>query len=199
MEILNANLKFDGQLIPLDLENVKYIVIHHAEAPKATPDDIHAWHLQNGWIGAGYNAYIRKDGTVYIMRGDNVGAHALNYNQVSYGICCEGNYDDINPKLATDYTMPDAQFNSLVNFVAMQHERFPDALIVKHSDLCATVCPGKYFPMEEMIDSLPKDHWAKQYRDTLIRNGITIDEERYDDAMTRGEAFALICKALKLI
>ena len=38
------------------------IVLHHAAAKTASPEQVHAWHLQNGWAGIGYHLYIRKDG-----------------------------------------------------------------------------------------------------------------------------------------
>ena len=70
------------------------IVLHHAAALTASPGDVHAWHLQNGWAGIGYHLYIRKDGSVHAGRPLWAsGAHTLNFNMCTLGVCCEGNYD----------------------------------------------------------------------------------------------------------
>jgi hypothetical protein len=97
MQVKKANITFKNSLLPLIPQNVQNIIIHHIASIKATPEQIHQWHLANGWSGAGYNEYITKDGNVHILRGDNVGAHCAdnknNYNPISYGIACEGDYD----------------------------------------------------------------------------------------------------------
>lgn len=149
MNVVELNLQYRNELTPLNLTKVGYVVLHHPEAVTATPEQIHQWHLENGWAGAGYNEYIRKDGTVYIMRGDNVGAQCLYYNSVSYGICCEGDY-------GKEQTMPQAQFDSLVERLRYHQSRFPNAKIVGHRELCNTACPGKYFPLQQAIDKLNK-------------------------------------------
>ena len=46
-------LEYLRPLVPLDMSKLKYVVLHHAAAIHATPDDIHMWHRQNGWNGAG--------------------------------------------------------------------------------------------------------------------------------------------------
>jgi hypothetical protein len=148
MIIKQANLAFKGDLIPLNLNNIVYMVIHHPEAITATPEDIHAWHLANGWSGAGYNEYIRKDGTVYIIRGDNIGVQCANMNSKTYGICCEGNYD-------IETLMPEAQFQALVTRVIYHKSRFKNLKdVVPHKQLCNTACPGKYFPMQKLLNTL---------------------------------------------
>lgn len=147
MSTITANLKFTNVLTPLKLSDVKYLVIHHPEAKIASSEQIHQWHLQNGWSGFGYNEYIRKDGTVYIGRGDNVGAQAQGYNEVSYGICCEGNYD-------VETEMPKAQMDALVERLVFHSTRFKGAQIKGHRDLMSTACPGKYFPWDSIIEQV---------------------------------------------
>lgn len=145
MEILKANLVFNQPLAPLDLSKVQYIILHHPEAISATPDEIHQWHLEKGWSGAGYNEYVRKDGTVYIMRGDNIGAQCKDYNSISYGICAEGNYD-------IEKTMPLEQLNSLIQRIQFNKARFKNyKKIVPHKEFVNTNCPGRYFPLSEIL------------------------------------------------
>lgn len=43
------------------------------------------------------------------------------------------------------------------------------------------------------------EHWADKYFNALNANGANVEEKRYDDKITRAEAMALICKALKLV
>ena len=93
MNILETNLKFNEPLIPIKIDNLKYFVYHHIEAKTATPEQLHMWHLENGWNGAGYNYYIRKDGSIYRLRGLNIGAHCKGYNSEAIGIAFEGNFE----------------------------------------------------------------------------------------------------------
>ena len=137
--------------IPLDLNKVLYIIVHHIDAAYANPSDINQWHLNNGWSGGfGYNEYIRKDGTVYIGRGDNIGAQCAGMNSSSYGIACEGDYD-------VETVMPIAQFNSLVERIKFNSARFPNFLeTTPHSRFVNTSCPGKYFPFLRMLQEINK-------------------------------------------
>ena len=131
-------------LIPLDLSKVEYIVLHHADAKNCTWKDINAWHKTNGWNCAGYAEFISKDGTVYIMRGDNIGAQCQDWNSKSYGICCEGDFD------IDEISQP--QFDSLVERIKYNIPRFPCFKdVVKHSKLFNTTCPGDKFPFENVM------------------------------------------------
>lgn len=148
MNVVNANLKYKEALTPLDLSKIQCIIVHHPAAVTYTPEQCHEDHLANGWAGAGYNEYIRKDGTVYIMRGDNVGAQCCSYNSISYGICCEGNYD-------IETEMPEAQFNALVERLKYHRQRLKNPVgIVPHSKLYPTSCPGKNFPTEKVLEAV---------------------------------------------
>lgn len=147
MNIIQTNLKYKNPLTPLNPKNVLYLVVHHAAAVTASPEDIHVWHLANGWSGFGYNEYIRKDGTVCIGRGDNVGAQCLNMNEKSYGICCEGNYD-------VETVMPQVQFDALVMRLKANLVKYHNVgEVVPHKRFGGTECPGKYFPIDRVIQS----------------------------------------------
>ena len=63
MEIKESDLNWAGALT--QRQKTDMIVLHHAAAKNATIYNIHKWHLTNGWSGAGYHFYIRKDGTIY--------------------------------------------------------------------------------------------------------------------------------------
>jgi N-acetylmuramoyl-L-alanine amidase len=196
MKIIQSNFNYRNPLTPLVLSNIKYIVVHHAEAINATPEDIHKWHLDNGWAGFGYNEYIRKDGTVYIGRGDNVGAQCYGYNSVSYGICAEGNYD-------IELSMPKELFDSLVERLKFHKNRFTNVKIVGHRDLFNTDCPGKNFPFEQVISAPAKPteqpHWAKKDNDELVAAGILSNDHTLtlDKPATEGMVIVLVNKIRK--
>ena len=168
MDIINANLKFKNPLTPLNLNNLEFIFIHHTASITATPEQIHSWHLGNGWSGFGYNEYIRKDGTVYIGRGDNVGVHTRGYNSTSYGICCEGHFDR--------EIMPEIQFQSLVKRCKIHFDRLKGKpRILGHGAVNQTSCPGKNFPIIRLYDEMSKPEVDKELEkalDVLMKNGI---------------------------
>jgi len=148
VKVVPANLEWKEKLTPLKPEEVKYIIVHHAAVKEASPEAIHRNHIGRGWAGIGYNEYIRKDGTVYICRGDHVGAHTKGWNDKSYGICVEGNYEE-------ETAMPEVQFNALVQRIITNKARFPNLEGIKgHKDFVATACPGKYFPMDKLLEAV---------------------------------------------
>lgn len=144
MNIINANLRFTGSLTKR--KKTTMLIIHHAAAASASVETIHKWHLGRGWLGIGYNFYIRRDGTVYQGRGwDHVGAHCAGYNSASVGICFEGNYE-------TAADMPAAQYEAGVQLIRMALDKYPTITeICGHKAHGATACPGKYFPLADMI------------------------------------------------
>ena len=166
MEIIFTDLKFAKKLIPLDKNKVDTIFIHHPAISKATPEQIHQWHLDRGFNGFGYNEYIRKDGKVYIGRGDYIGAQAENYNSRSYGICLEGNYDIEIP--------PDYLINIVAERVIETQRRFPkDLNVLPHSARYNTSCPGKNFPMNKLYDQVNRLN-KKQSKITDIDEALKI-------------------------
>lgn len=187
---IKTNLKYRNKLLQLNIDEVIFIVIHHLDASKATAEDIHDWHLKRAFSGAGYNEYIRKDGNVYIMRGDKEGAHTKGYNNISYGIALEGNY---NVEL-----MPIPQLNSLIERLKYHKNRFKKLKsIVGHKDLNSTSCPGKNVDLKQILtevykEEATKEHWAEKPYRQLKNKGIIIHEKRFDDNITRGEVFALL-------
>ena len=125
------------------------IVIHNSgSGPHTTVDDIHQWHLANGWSGIGYHVVVYPDGE--IVRGRPVwaiGAHCLDHNNW-LGICFIGNWD-------IQRTMPDKQMEAghwLVErwqkiFRVSRHD------VRRHKDMPnnSTDCPGTYFPFAKLL------------------------------------------------
>ncbi|MDD6565001.1 MAG: N-acetylmuramoyl-L-alanine amidase [Clostridiales bacterium] len=122
-----------------------YVVLHHAAAKACSPYQVDSWHKANGWTGIGYHYFVRKDGTIYRGRPEwATGAHAQGKNHESIGICAEGNYDE-------EYIMPDAQKDSIQELLRDIKLRYPNTTVKGHRNVGATSCPGKYYPLSEMM------------------------------------------------
>ena len=154
MKLIETNFKYEKPLYLLDLNKVQYIVIHHIASEKASPEELHNWGLSMGWSGFPYNDYVRKDGTIYIGRGNKIGAQAKGFNSKSYGIAVEGNY-------SFEKELPEIQFKALVERIKQLKQLYIHAKIIAHRDLLPTECPGTNFPMQKLLDAL-KEQPKKQ-------------------------------------
>ena len=127
------------------------IIIHHTGGADidAYAEQIHQWHLNNGWSGIGYHFVIRKDGT--IERGRPiwaVGSHAYGANSDSIGIHLSGEF--------TYNTPTEKQIESLALLIANLCEEYKIPVdrkhIIGHRETMATDCPGNIlFNMLGMI------------------------------------------------
>lgn len=141
MRINEVSYKWNGALSKR--RSTTRIILHHAAASKCTAQQIHRWHLANGWVGIGYHFLVRKDGSVYRGRPeDTLGAHAGNNNYDSIGICFEGNF--------MTETMPIAQKWAGQELVAYLKDKYGITKVQKHSDVNATGCPGTHFPFSSI-------------------------------------------------
>ena len=120
-----------------ELKKVDYLIVHHTASTRdMTAAEIHAEHLNLGWLGIGYHFYIRKDGSVWRGRPeDGVGSHCEGYNSVSLGICLSGNFEIEEPTLE--------QLNSLKSLIRELKAKHPKATVHSHSDFNATACCGR--------------------------------------------------------
>ena len=166
MNIIETNLKFRTALTNRNSTN--RIIIHHAEASHCTAQDIHQWHLNNGWSGAGYHFLVRKDGTVYRLRPEGkIGAHASGSNSDSIGICFEGSY--------MTETMPQAQINAGKELVAYLKQKYGISKVQAHREVCSTNCPGKNFPFLEIANAKSMKNTSKS--NTTVNT--TVKEVQY--------------------
>ena len=142
MNIVEKTFKTIGALQYRDITDLA--VLHHAEADNCTVEDIDRWHKARGWCKIGYHFFIKKDGTTYRGREENaIGAHCYGSNSHSIGICVEGRYDIEE--------MPEAQKNAVIELIKYLKGKYDIKEIKKHKDLCATNCPGKNYPFEEIV------------------------------------------------
>lgn len=143
MKINEVTYKWHGALTKR--RSTTRIILHHAAASKCSAQQIHRWHLANGWVGIGYHFLVRKDGSVYRGRPeDTVGAHAGNNNYDSIGVCFEGNF--------MTETMGDAQRKAGQELVQYLKGKYGISKVQKHSDVNATGCPGTHFPFAAIAD-----------------------------------------------
>ncbi|MCT4618887.1 MAG: N-acetylmuramoyl-L-alanine amidase [Marinisporobacter sp.] len=141
MNIIENNLKFKNKLKKTN--KLSMIVIHHAAHSRAAVDDIHKWHLANGWSGFGYHFLITKDGQIYRGRPENtIGAHCKGHNQNSLGICLQGNFEVEK--------VSKIQLKALIELCQYLCNKYGISTIKGHRELRATSCPGQNFPLMEI-------------------------------------------------
>ena len=162
MEIIETNLEFKNMSTRKSTER---IILHHADAKNCSAEDIHRWHLNNGWSGAGYHFLVRKDGTIYRLRPeDKVGAHAYGSNYNSIGICFEGNY--------MEEDMPETQKEAGKELVAYLKNKYNITTVQAHRDVCATSCPGNKFPFDEIANFEPSNEIIPQPQENVPKGNV---------------------------
>lgn len=135
--------KYNWRENPEKRRETRYIILHH-RAGDGDVESIHKQHLTQGFSGIGYHFYVRKSGEVFKGRPiGTVGAHSKGVNQVSIGVCFEGNFE-------TEKGMPKMQKKSGKELISYLKNLYPDAEIKRHRDVQATACPGKNFPFDEI-------------------------------------------------
>jgi len=121
------------------------VVWHHAAASSCTADQIHSWHLSNGWSGFAYSFFVDKEGRVFRGRPEGkLGGHTLGAS-TWLGVCCEGNFDREN--------MPDAQLKACQALHCYLHRKYDGLPDRRHRDMPgnSTSCPGKHYPFEKIV------------------------------------------------
>ena len=120
-------------------------IILHCAATKPGMDigvkEIRQWHIEErGWRDIGYHWVIRRDGTVENGRDEDViGAHCLNHNARSIGVCLVGGLSQDGKRPEDNFT--EAQFVSLAKLIHQLRARSPEASIHGHSEFASKACP----------------------------------------------------------
>lgn len=162
MVIIEKNLEFKDMFTRKSTER---IILHHAAAQNCSAEDIHRWHLNNGWSGAGYHFLVRKDGKVYRLRPEEkVGAHAYGANYNSLGICFEGDY--------MQEDMTEAQKEAGKELVAYLKNKYKISTVQAHRDVCATSCPGNKFPFAEIANFEPSNEIIPQPQENAPKGNV---------------------------
>ena len=149
MNIIKANLKFNGTLTPL--KSVKFLVQHHMMHKTWNVKDVHNFHKNGrGWFGIAYNYWISFDGTIYDCRGLNQGGHVKGHNSNTIGIGYQGDF--------RNQDMTDAQLKAGIELNAYLAKKFnlTSDQVVGHRDIGASDCPSKNFRMKELKEGVAK-------------------------------------------
>ena len=164
-------------LPPVPSRDWKTIVLHHSATEGGSVASIDAVHRQqkdsagNPWLGIGYHFVVgngqgtRGQGTGGQSMGDGevqptfrwqqqlAGAHAgrRDQNEHGIGICLIGNFEQAAP---TDKQL--ASLAALLKTLSSRYAISP-ARVLRHQDVHATLCPGRLFPWEQVVDELGRD------------------------------------------
>lgn len=124
---------------------IKLLVIHcsatRCNAP-FTVEQLRQCHLQRGFKDIGYHFYITRDGEIHHCRPiSEPGAHARGFNRHSVALCYEGG---LNEQGHPADTRTKAQRYALLDLLTILKHQYPEAQIVGHYQLSATIqkaCP----------------------------------------------------------
>lgn len=199
MQIVETDIQFNT-LIPR--KATKRIVLHHsASGPATTWQDIHQWHLNNGWAGIGYHYVIHADGGIYRGRPEGMaGAHAYQdrdheANSDGIGICIVGNFETSAPTAA--------QMTSVVDLIRDIWTRHPGIPVIGHRDVMPTACPGKNFPWAGLKKRLEGSPVAEPWKEKIIADamqaGLITEKHNPDDTATKWFVLAVCLNLLKKV
>lgn len=118
-------------------------IILHCSATREGRDfsgaDIRRWHLQRGFNDIGYHFVVRLDGTVERGRDINlIGAHCLNHNRRSVGVCYVGGLDRAGRPADTRTAAQRVALPALIRRLRRHH---PGATIHGHREFAPKACP----------------------------------------------------------
>ena len=120
------------------MRTITLIIIHcSAVKPDQTSSaaQIDTWHRRDNHrkFGIGYHYVIRRDGAIESGRPEwLIGAHCVNHNAHSIGVCYEGGLDIRGDPADTRTPAQKAAMRTLLEEL---HARYPRAVIVGHHDL----------------------------------------------------------------
>lgn len=145
------------------MRSITLLIVHcsavrpYQTSSAAQIDEWHKRRVTHGihWKGIGYHYVVRRDGTIEKGRPLwEAGAHCVNHNKHSIGICYEGGLD-VNGVEAD--TRTPKQKAALRELLEKLHQQFPKALIVGHCDLALDGRKCPCFPaVSEYADLQPE-------------------------------------------
>ena len=163
-----------------------YVVIHHSATSRGSVEGIHAEHSRrrdssgNFWLGIGYHFVIGNgngmpDGQIestFRWRQQLHGAHSGSavHNANGIGICLIGNFEETVPTKK--------QLESVTQLVKAlaSRNKIPARLVIGHNTVKPTACPGKKFPLQEVVreavPNTPADSASKiPFNFSLLNHG----------------------------
>jgi N-acetylmuramoyl-L-alanine amidase len=198
-------IKFAQDLIPVTNKLARsqlamkpqYITLHNPASPGSTAQNL------TDYIDS-YNGYKSWHLTVI----SNKVFQELPFIEVSWnagdGYNGPGNRSSISIEIGED----EVSENTAKVFVAylMKEYNIPIENVVPHKHWSVKNCPAYTLlhwdtyikSIEEYYKEITKEpHWAEKYKVSLRSKGIVINDDRFNDFMTRGEVFALLDRIVK--
>lgn len=139
----------------------QFIVLHHSGTVSGSVESIHNDHRErkdrygNAWLGIGYHFVIGNgsgmpDGEIvptFRWKQQIHGAHSGSsvHNSKGIGVCLIGNFQD---KAPTQKQLK--AVIALISELSQQHQ-ISRSLIIGHNSVKPTACPGKNFPLHEVV------------------------------------------------
>lgn len=201
----------------LDKYTFKQLHIHHTWKPthnnfkgnnhiemQQSMKDYHTKSL--GWGDIAQHLTLFPDGkwltgrafkyTPISIKGWNTGALAVemigNFDTPGTGSYNNLGYDKLEGK----------QKEELLKLIKYFIDKYGEDSIKFHREgpRAGKTCPGTslnkatLIKEAEELDKLSKPHWGEEIYQKLVKKGIVFDEKRFDDKLTRAEAFAIVDK-----
>jgi len=138
------------------MRQIDKIILHHSlttDRETVSWDAIRRYHtVDRGWKDIGYHFGIELVNDTYeILIGrmlPEAGAHTLNQNQTSIGICFVGNFDETPPSL------PQLQTGVKLVKALMEQFRLTPFDVYGHRDFAPKSCPGNHFDLDKFRNLL---------------------------------------------
>lgn len=167
------------------------IILHHSltkDGKTVSWGAIRKYHMNTReWRDIGYHWGIELVGDEYkIFKGreeSEEGAHCQGQNSNSIGICLVGNFDIAEP--------PREQLEKLYELIEDIFNRHGKLQIFGHNAYSSKSCPGKLFPMNEVLANV-EPHWALKHWKSLNAKGVKIHNTDFEKPIKRGELFAIL-------
>lgn len=129
---------------------ITMLILHCTATPEGkdyTVETIRKWHLDRGWSDIGYHYVIYRDGSVHCGRDvDLIGAHTVNFNVNSIGICYVGGINELGTAKDTRTQAQKDAMNKLVKELLSTYNLKLDRVFC-HNQFASKACPS--FKIEE--------------------------------------------------
>lgn len=127
------------------MRKINTIILHCSATPEGKNykmKDIDLWHRQRGFTSVGYHFVVDLDGTIEKGRDiEKIGAHCLNHNSNSIGICYVGGCDkEMNAKDTRTQAQKDALLDLV--FSLMQQYHLSLNQVHCHNEYAKKACPS---------------------------------------------------------
>lgn len=161
------------------MKRAKYIILHCSGTDVMAFNDINIikqWHQARGWRTVGYHFFVTANGEVQsgrkldedmIIEKDEVGAHALGFNDESIGICMHGN----------QFFIPQ-QFRAQAKLIEDLKKQFglTNDAVIGHNEIPSAKKQGKTCPNYDVKRF--KDHYL--IADAKTKRDDTKGDHRFD-------------------